>query len=91
MKKIVLSVILFFGFAIQVFAGQRYISLAPSTTEILFSLGLNEEIVGVSNHCNYPKEAQFRTKIGDFSSANIEKIFSLKPDYIFVQDWSSQV
>ncbi|MFH1507949.1 MAG: cobalamin-binding protein [Candidatus Omnitrophota bacterium] len=61
----------------------RYISLAPSTTEILFSLGLDEEIVGVSSFCNYPPQAQEKAKIGDFSNPNIEKILSLKPDYIF--------
>lgn len=83
MKKIILCLILMFCFTMPVFAGSRYISLAPSTTEILFALGLDEEIVGVSTHCNYPDKAQSKTKIGDFSSPNIEKIFSLKPDYIF--------
>jgi iron complex transport system substrate-binding protein len=61
----------------------RYISLAPSTTEILFSLGLDEEIVGLSTYCNYPENAKSKTKVGDFSQPNIEKILSLRPDYIF--------
>jgi iron complex transport system substrate-binding protein len=61
----------------------RYVSLAPSTTEILFALGLDEEIVGVSNFCNYPQMALSKDKIGDFSNPNIEKILSLKPDHIF--------
>ncbi len=61
----------------------RYISLAPSTTEILFALGLNEEIVGVSSYCNYPREAKSKAQVGDFSSPNIEKILSLRPDYVF--------
>jgi len=61
----------------------RYISLAPSTTEILFALGLDKEIVGVSSYCNYPERARQKTKIGDFSHPNIEMIYSLKPDYIF--------
>ena len=61
----------------------RYISLAPSTTEILFALGLDDEIVGVSSYCNYPLEAKNKEKVGNFSQPNIEKILSLKPDYIF--------
>jgi len=61
----------------------RYISLAPSTTEILFALGLSDEIVGVSTSCDYPKEALFKERVGDFSRPSIEKILSLKPDYIF--------
>lgn len=61
----------------------RYISLAPSTTEILFSLGLNDAIVGVSSYCDYPQEAKGKKKVGDFSRPNIEEIISLKPDYVF--------
>lgn len=61
----------------------RYISLAPSTTEILFSLGLGDNIVGVSSYCNYPPEAKNKEKVGNFSQPNIEKIVSLKADYIF--------
>lgn len=61
----------------------RIISLAPSTTEILFALGLNNEIVGVSSYCDYPPETNTVTKVGDFSHPNLEKIASLKPDYIF--------
>ena len=61
----------------------RYISLAPSTTEILFALGLDTEIVGVSSYCDYPKAAEDKEKVGDFSQPNIEKIIFLKPDCVF--------
>ena len=61
----------------------RYVSLAPATTEILFALGLDEKIVGVSSYCNYPPEAKQKEKVGSFSAPNIEKILSLKPDIIF--------
>jgi iron complex transport system substrate-binding protein len=61
----------------------RYVSLAPATTEILFALGLDEEIVGVSSHCDYPPAARTKDKIGGFSQPNIEKIISLRPDIIF--------
>ncbi|MDD5156067.1 MAG: cobalamin-binding protein [Candidatus Omnitrophica bacterium] len=87
MKKIILILALaVLGKACLVFGSDhkpRYISLAPSTTEILFALGLGDNIVGVSSFCNYPKEAQNKPKVGDFSNPNIEKIISLKPDYIF--------
>ena len=61
----------------------RYISLAPSTTEILFALGMDDEIAGVSTFCNYPPKAKTKENVGNFSNPNIEKILSLKPDYIF--------
>jgi len=61
----------------------RIVSLAPATTEILFSLGLNENIVGVTSFCNYPAEATKKDKVGTFSQPSIEKIISLRPDIIF--------
>ena len=61
----------------------RIISLAPATTEILFALGLNEEIVGVSSFCDYPPAVREKERVGTFSHPNVEKILSLKPDIIF--------
>ena len=37
---------------------QRIISTAPSNTEILFDLGLQEKIVGITNYCNFPEETK---------------------------------
>jgi len=61
----------------------RIISTAPNITEILFALGLDEEIVGVSSFCNYPAKAQKKSKIGDFSNPNIERLIALRPDIVF--------
>lgn len=61
----------------------RIISLAPSTTEILFALGLENQIIAVSQFCDYPPQAQKKQKAGTFSEPNIEIILSLKPDIIF--------
>ncbi|MDD5692030.1 MAG: cobalamin-binding protein [Candidatus Omnitrophica bacterium] len=84
MKKIILLSIFIASFLRMGSAAMpRYISLAPSTTEILFALGLNEEIVGVSTYCNYPPEVKGKVKVGSFSSPSMEKIIALKPDHIF--------
>jgi iron complex transport system substrate-binding protein len=66
-----------------VIAAQRIISLAPSITEILYCLNLDDEIVGVTTFCNYPAKALKKEKIGTFSTPDVEKILSLKPDIIF--------
>jgi len=60
----------------------RIISLAPSNTEILFALGLGDKVVGVSDYCNYPPEAQKKPSIGGFSTPNIEEVVALSPDLI---------
>jgi iron complex transport system substrate-binding protein len=61
---------------------KRIISLAPNITEILFALGLDEEIVGVSIHCNYPEKAKDKIQVGSYISLDFERIVSLKPDLI---------
>jgi iron complex transport system substrate-binding protein len=64
------------------FPPKRIVSLAPNITEILFSLGLDEEIVGVSIHCNFPEKAKTRVRVGSYISLDFERITSLKPDLI---------
>ena len=61
---------------------KRIVSLAPNITEILFGLGLDEEIVGVSIHCNYPDKVKDRVRVGSYVSLDFERIVSLKPDLI---------
>ncbi|TRZ53286.1 MAG: hypothetical protein D4S01_01570, partial [Dehalococcoidia bacterium] len=62
----------------------RIISLTPATTEILFALGLDDEIIAVSSYCTWPLRAREKTRIGSFSNPNIEKIITLKPDLVLV-------
>lgn len=59
---------------------QRIISLAPSTTEILFALGLGDRIVGVTRFCNYPDATRNIAKVGGYVDLNYEEIVSLRPD-----------
>jgi len=61
---------------------KRIVSLAPSITEILFALGLNEEIIAITNFCDYPKAVLGKPRIGGFVNPDTEKIVSLKPDLI---------
>jgi iron complex transport system substrate-binding protein len=66
---------------------QRIISLAPSNTEILFALGLGDNVVGVTMYCDYPPEAQEKEKVGDYYGPDIEKIIALEPDLILATDF----
>jgi iron complex transport system substrate-binding protein len=61
---------------------QSIISLAPNVTEILFGLGLEEKIVGVTRFCNHPKNAQTKTRIGGMIDPDLEKIIALRPDLV---------
>ncbi|MGH7208902.1 MAG: helical backbone metal receptor, partial [Nitrospiraceae bacterium] len=59
----------------------RVVSLAPSVTEILFAIGAGEQVVGVTQFCDYPPEALTKPKIGA-SQTNIESVLNLKPDLV---------
>ncbi|MGD7042937.1 ABC transporter substrate-binding protein [Jeotgalibacillus proteolyticus] len=67
---------------------EKIVSMIPSNTEIAFALGLDEEIVGVSDFDNYPEEVQDREKIGGMEF-NVEKIISLEPDVVLAHDSNS--
>lgn len=75
-----------FSFLSSVFAEppKRIISLAPNTTEILFSAGLGDRIVGVTTFCDYPEEAKKKPKIGGMSNPSLEAVVSLKPDIVIM-------
>lgn len=61
---------------------QRIVSLAPSVTEILFALGLDKKIVGVTQFSDYPAEASSKEMIGTYIRPNIEKVTALRPDLV---------
>lgn len=63
---------------------KRIISLAPNITEILFALGVDGRVVGVSSFCDYPEAAKQKTKVGGLSNPSIEAVVSLKPDMVFL-------
>ncbi|KZE64289.1 iron ABC transporter substrate-binding protein [Fictibacillus phosphorivorans] len=64
---------------------EKIVSLIPSNTEILFALGLEKEVVGVSDFDNYPEAAAKKTKIGGMEF-NVEKIVGLKPDLVLAHE-----
>ncbi len=63
---------------------QRIVSLAPNLTEILFSIGCGDRIVGVTSYCNYPVEARGKQKVADLVSVNYESLVALNPDVVFL-------
>lgn len=62
---------------------QRIISLVPSQTELLFDLGLDERVVGITKFCVHP-ENWFRTRlrVGGTKQLHFDIIEQLKPDLI---------
>lgn len=62
---------------------QRIVSLVPSQTELLFDLGLDEEVIGITKFCIHPNEwFTTKTRIGGTKTVDVEKVKSLNPDLI---------
>lgn len=62
---------------------KRIVSIVPSQTEYLVSIGLAESIVGITKFCIHPEDVfKEKTKIGGTKNLNIEKILSLNPDIV---------
>ncbi len=58
----------------------RVISFAPSLTEMVYALGGEGRLAGVTAWCNWPPQAKEKTVVGDMMSPNFERMVSLKPD-----------
>lgn len=65
----------------------RIISLAPSMTELLFSLGAGDKVVGVVEYSDFPEAAKQIPVVGRFDRLDVERILSLQPDLII--SWQS--
>ncbi|WP_443946534.1 helical backbone metal receptor [Pedobacter sp. AW1-32] len=65
------------------FPPKRIVSIVPSQTELLFDLGLDQEIVGLTKFCIHPIDKfATRTKVGGTKKLNIDLIKDLNPDLI---------
>lgn len=91
MCKFLISAFLFiFVFSMQVYANSPvFVSLSPALTEVMYAIGAQDMLKGVSNACDTPNEAKLKEKVGDSFFVNYEKIIQIKPDYILALDSSA--
>ena len=82
---IALFIWLVFSLEVQA-SSKRVISTSPAITEILFAIGAGDRVVGVTDYCNYPKNACRLPSIGGPLNPSTEKWIALKPDLIILQD-----
>jgi iron complex transport system substrate-binding protein len=72
------------------FFPSRIVSMAPNLTEILFALGLDARIVGVTQDSDYPPAALDKPRVGTFWQPNIEAIIASKPDLVVTLAFEQQ-
>jgi iron complex transport system substrate-binding protein len=64
---------------------RRIVSLAPSNTEIIYALGLEDRLVGTTDYCDYPEAAKSKPRVASYTTPNLEKVVSLQPDIILAE------
>jgi ABC-type Fe3+-hydroxamate transport system substrate-binding protein len=62
----------------------RLASLAPSATELVYSINAQSQLVGVSTFCDFPPAAKSKTIIGSFTTCNLERLKRLQPDRVLL-------
>lgn len=62
----------------------RFVSLAPNVTEIVYAIGAGDGLVGRTTFCTFPAEAKQVPEVGDTLKPSIERIIALRPQVVFV-------
>ena len=71
-------------------APQRIVSISPAITEVMFLVGAQDKLVGISDFCKYPPETEKITKVGGMHNINFEVLLSLHPDVVLIGSMISQ-
>lgn len=71
---------------------QRIICLCPSLTEAIFDMGAGDRVVGRTDWCVHPdEEVQLLTQVGGTKLVDLEKLFSLDPDLVIVNEEENRI
>lgn len=68
----------------------RIVSMAPNLTEILFALGLESNVVGVTQDSDYPPAARDKPSVGTFWQPSIEAVIATRPDLVVTEAFEQQ-
>lgn len=71
-------------------APQRIVSISPAITEVMFLVGAQDKLVGISDFCKYPPETEKIKKVGGMHDINFEVLLSLHPDVVLIGSMISQ-
>ena len=87
MKRFLFILIL----GVNLFAGERVVTLSPSINEIVFALGEGKSVVANTNFCDFPEESKNIKKIGGYNNISLEKILEVKPTVVIGQDYDNKL
>ena len=78
-------------FCVNLLGSERIVTLSPSINEIVFALGVGENVVANTKHCDFPEESKSVPKIGGYNNISLEKVLELKPTVVIGQDYDEKL
>ena len=63
---------------------ERIVSLSPAITEMIFLMGCEDKLVGITDYCVYPPETDLIPRIGGMQNFNMESVLLLNPDVVLI-------
>ena len=76
---------------VNLFGGERVVTLSPSINEIVFALGEGKSVVANTSFCDFPEESKNIKKIGGYNNISLEKILEVKPTVVIGQDYDNKL
>lgn len=64
--------------------------MAPNLTQMVYDIGAEEVLVGVTDFCKFPRAARSKEHVGGWINPNYEKILSLKPDLVLTLEFNGK-
>ena len=61
---------------------RRIVALSPGVTELLYSAGAGERVVGAVSFSDYPPRAQALPRVGSYDRLDLEALLALEPDLV---------
>lgn len=65
---------------------RRIVSLVPGVTEMLFAIGAEEKLIGVTDFCDFPAAARRKPRVGSMLAPSLETMVALQPDLVVATD-----
>ncbi|WP_066161487.1 ABC transporter substrate-binding protein [Aliarcobacter skirrowii] len=92
MKKLLYFLIFFnISFLNILSANEKIITLSPAINEIVFALGLGNNIIANTQFCDYPEISKSIEKVGGYGSVSLEKVVNLNPSIIINQNYDKKL
>lgn len=86
--RLIISIFIFFAGSSVFSAENTFVSLSPALTEMMYAIGAEKNLLGVSTVCVCPPDTPEKPKVGNSYFINKEIIIKLRPKYILAADGS---